>query len=57
MPNIGKPIAEMIFSTATGTKEQAQKTVDAIEKMLDTTPNSIERNKAKKELIQALLRK
>lgn len=57
MPNIGKPIAEMIFSTAAGTKEQAQKTVDAIEKMLDTTPNSIERNKAKKELIQALLRK
>lgn len=57
MPNIGKSVAEMIFSTAVGTKEQAQKTVDAIEKMLDTTPNSIERNEAKKELIQALLRK
>ncbi|WP_196599811.1 hypothetical protein [Pectinatus frisingensis] len=53
MPNIGKVVAKAIL----GTEEQAQKVADAIEKMLDTTPNSIERDKAKKELIQALLRK
>lgn len=36
---------------------KANRTVDAIEKMLDTDGNSVERRKAKHELVKALLRK
>lgn len=51
--SFGKIMAEMF----TGTENQAQRIVNCIEKMLDTTPNSAERVKAKRELVDALLRK
>ena len=55
--NTENVLAEAFFSIVTGTEEEIKRSVDAIEKMLDTVSGSTERETAKQELLNALLRK
>lgn len=54
---LGKDIGNLLVKTTVGTEKDAYKVAEAIEKMIGTAANSTDREQAKKELVNALLRK